>query len=61
MCSRLVESGKIPSGKYAISKNFGQTYKEFDDGAFQKFAKENIYFSYIIHGSKDILGKITSK
>lgn len=40
VCSRLVESGKIPSGKYAISKNFGQTYKEFNDKSFQKFAKE---------------------
>lgn len=38
--SRLVESGKISSGKYAISKNFGQTYKEFDDKAFQKFAQK---------------------
>ena len=40
ICSRLVESGKMPSGQYGISKNFGQTYKEFNDQAFQAFARE---------------------
>lgn len=35
--SRLVESGKIPSDKSAISKNFGQTYNVFNENAFQKF------------------------
>lgn len=37
--SRLVESGKIKSGKYGIEKNFGQTYSQFNDEEFQKFAK----------------------
>ena len=40
VCSRLVESGKISSGKYAISKNLGQTYKEFKEEEFEKFAEE---------------------
>ena len=39
--SRLVESGKLPSAKTAISKNFGITYKEFNDDAFQEFVKQN--------------------
>ncbi|TRZ50018.1 MAG: glycosyltransferase, partial [Dehalococcoidia bacterium] len=38
--SRLVESGKISNGKYAISKNLGQTYKEFNEEEFEKFAEE---------------------
>ncbi|MBU3964296.1 glycosyltransferase [Patescibacteria group bacterium] len=40
VCSRLVESGKMPSGKHGISKNFGQTHKEYQDNEFQKYAKE---------------------
>jgi hypothetical protein len=40
VCSRLVESGKMPSGKYGISKNFGQTYKEYQEERFQEYAKE---------------------
>ena len=40
ICSRLVESGKMPSGQYAISKNFGQAYKEFKGEEFEKFAEE---------------------
>ncbi|MDP2855929.1 MAG: hypothetical protein Q8N90_02270 [bacterium] len=40
VCSRLIESGKMSSGNYGISKNFGRTYKEFDDNAFQRYAKE---------------------
>ncbi len=40
VCSRLVESGKMPSGTYGISKNFGHTYKEYDDEQFQKFAEK---------------------
>lgn len=39
VCSRLVESGKMPSGQYGISKNFGQTYKEYKEQEFQKYAK----------------------
>ncbi|MCV0399547.1 MAG: glycosyltransferase [Nitrosarchaeum sp.] len=34
---RLVESGKLRSGKYGIEKNFGQTYSEFNDEKFQNF------------------------
>ncbi|MBI3638560.1 glycosyltransferase [Candidatus Wolfebacteria bacterium] len=40
ICSRLVESGKLLSGRTAIMKNFGGTYKEFDDGAFQAYARK---------------------
>ncbi|MCX6737836.1 MAG: glycosyltransferase family A protein [Candidatus Parcubacteria bacterium] len=40
VCSRLVESGKLISGKYGLSKNFGQTYKEYQDDEFQKYVKE---------------------
>ena len=39
--SRLVESGKLESGKTAISKNFGKSYKEFDRQQFENFANEN--------------------
>ena len=38
--SRLIESGKLRSGKHGIGKNFGQTYSEFDDKSFQKYAKD---------------------
>jgi glycosyltransferase involved in cell wall biosynthesis len=38
--SRLVESGKLKSGKYGIEKDFGRTYSQFDDIEFQKFAKQ---------------------
>lgn len=30
-CSRLIESGKMPSGQYGVSKNFGVTCVEFDN------------------------------
>ena len=36
--SRLVESGKMPSGLHAVERNFGRTHSEFDGGAFQEFA-----------------------
>ena len=36
--SRLIESGKLRSGKYGLEKNFGQTHSEFDDKSFQKYA-----------------------
>jgi glycosyltransferase involved in cell wall biosynthesis len=39
--SRLIESGKLPSDKSAISKNFGTTYKEFNDDSFQEFVKQS--------------------
>lgn len=38
--SRLVESGKLRSGKYGIEMNFGRTYSEFRDSEFQQFAEE---------------------
>lgn len=38
--SRLIESGKLRSGKYGIEKDFGRTYTQFDDFAFQEYAKE---------------------
>jgi len=40
VCSRLVESGKMLSGKHGVSKNFGQTYKEYQDSEFQKYTKK---------------------
>ena len=46
---RLVESGKLRSGKYGIEKNFGQTYSEFDDKSFQNFVN-NISKSEIKEG-----------
>lgn len=38
--SRLVESGKLRSGKYGIEMNFGRTYSEFRDSDFQEYAKK---------------------
>ncbi len=43
-CSRLIESGKMKSGQYGISKNFGKTPSEFLKDDFLKYAnsiKEN--------------------
>ena len=39
-CSRLVESGKMPSGQHAISKNFGRHPDQYDDAGFNSFAKK---------------------
>jgi len=36
--SRLIESGKLPSGKYGISKNLGRDIRFFDETSFQKYA-----------------------
>lgn len=36
--SRLVESGKLISGKYGIERDFGTSHSNFDDEAFQEFA-----------------------
>jgi hypothetical protein len=44
-CSRLVESGKLSSGQYAISNNFGQNVESFDELKFLLYAnaiKEHI-------------------
>ena len=40
VCSRLVESNKLPSGQYAISKDFGKTYKQFKENEFEKFTEK---------------------
>lgn len=42
--SRLVESGKMPSGKYGLSKDFGKSPETYDEKSFLNFAdqvKEN--------------------
>ncbi len=39
-CSRLVESGKMLSGKHAISKNFGRHPSEYQEDAFLAFAEK---------------------
>jgi hypothetical protein len=38
-CSRLVESGKMPSGLHGISKNFGRRPKNLDIPSWNKFVK----------------------
>lgn len=40
-CSRLVESGKLLSGTYGISRNFGIHPKSLDKETWLKFAEEN--------------------
>ena len=40
VCSRLVESGKLLSGQYAMSKNFGRNYKEYKDDLFQNYVEK---------------------
>lgn len=42
-CSRLVESGKMPSGQHAISENFGRSPDEFQKERFEEFAKSLMY------------------
>lgn len=39
VAARLVESGKMPSGEHGISKNFGRTWREYRERAFQTFAQ----------------------
>ncbi len=39
VCSRFVESGKLLGGRLAIVKNFGMSYKDFNDEAFQNYIK----------------------
>ncbi len=38
VCSRLVESGKLPSGLYGIEKDWGRNYSSFNEEEFQRFA-----------------------
>ena len=40
VCSRLVESGKLLSGKNSISKNFGRSYHEYNEEGFLKYARD---------------------
>jgi glycosyltransferase involved in cell wall biosynthesis len=37
--SRLVESGKLASGKHGISRNFGRTVEEYDEDNFLEYTK----------------------
>jgi len=39
VCSRLVESGKLPSGMYGIEKDLGRTYASYQEDQFQNFAR----------------------
>lgn len=39
ICSRLVESGKFPSGLYGIGNNFGIDYAAFQEEEFQQYVK----------------------
>lgn len=40
VASRLVESGKLPSGTYGIEKNLGLDYASFQEEAFLEYVKE---------------------
>jgi hypothetical protein len=37
--SRLVESGKLPSGLYGIGQDFGRNYDSYQEDLFQNFAR----------------------
>jgi len=52
--SRVVEPGKLGQSKYAIKKDFGRTYSQFDDDGFQKFVKD-ITKNKIVDGDKDFM------
>jgi len=39
VASRLIESGKLPTGNYGIEKNFGQTIASYKENKFQEYAK----------------------
>lgn len=38
--SRLVESGKLPSGQYGVERNFGRDYSSYQESQFQQYARE---------------------
>jgi glycosyltransferase involved in cell wall biosynthesis/predicted O-methyltransferase YrrM len=38
VCSRLVESGKLPSGQYGIEKDLGRNYSSYRENEFQQYA-----------------------
>jgi hypothetical protein len=48
-CSRLVESGKMPSGLYGISNNFGQNVNEINLNKWEKYAA-SIRVNEVHHG-----------
>lgn len=37
--SRLVESGKLPSGQYGVGKDFGRDYSSYQENKFQLYAR----------------------
>jgi glycosyltransferase involved in cell wall biosynthesis len=39
VASRLVESGKMPSGKYGISRDFGRVAEAYDESGFLKYVQ----------------------
>src|SRR3990167_2761651 len=66
-CSKLVESGKLPSGQHAISRNFGRTPSEFliHEEEFISYSNSIIVYGGALNGglfmpcviSKDIFIK----
>lgn len=38
VASRLVEQGKLKTGKHGIEKNFGRSWKDYDEAGFQAYA-----------------------
>jgi Glycosyltransferases, probably involved in cell wall biogenesis len=38
--SRLVESGKLPSGQYGVERDFGRDYASYQESEFQEFARD---------------------
>ncbi|MHB1952283.1 MAG: glycosyltransferase [Sulfobacillus sp.] len=40
VCSRLVESGRYPSGQYGIERNFGRSHDEYREEAFLEFCRQ---------------------
>jgi hypothetical protein len=38
ICSRLVESGKLPSGTYGIEKDLGRNFSSYQEEKFQEYA-----------------------
>jgi len=49
IASRLIESGKMESGKYGLSRNFGRSFEEYQEPAFIDYA-ENISRSEVKDG-----------
>jgi glycosyltransferase involved in cell wall biosynthesis len=40
LCTRLVESGKMPSGTYGVTQNFGRTPQTYNEAGFQEYVKK---------------------